>query len=66
MKDLAINEMETTKGGKFWGYGDCYATGPYVYDANGNCRRWWICTYFVLWFDTGQEGHWGGCGVVTP
>lgn len=41
MKELTLEQMETTQGGKFWGT-NC------VYDDDG-CRQWGTCTYQVFW-----------------
>lgn len=68
MKELTLEQMETTQGGKFWGKGNCRTKeGGAIeyYEHNGgawDCRQEWTCDYFAFWFKVARDlDEWGGC-----
>lgn len=66
MKELSVNQMEATKGGKFWGNGSCTPMDgtQYIYEHNGgawDCTMKWSCKKYAFWISYGQDEVNGGC-----
>lgn len=65
MKELTLEQMETTQGGKFWGTGDCYPSGPpeiiELSQGGLECRQEWTCTYYAFWIPMYDYPVTGGC-----
>lgn len=50
MKELTLEQMETTQGGKFWGWGE--------WSDNGQCNNGIKVQhqhYYILWFEVATE-----------
>ncbi|MDD2279519.1 MAG: hypothetical protein PHD06_12455 [Bacteroidales bacterium] len=62
MKELTLEQMETTQGGKFWGW-DCVPTGEMYIMPNGECQEIWNCTRFMFWIEVDEEPVTGGCAT---
>ncbi|NHB70372.1 hypothetical protein [Perlabentimonas gracilis] len=60
MKELTLEQMETTQGGKFWGW-DCVPTGEMYIMPNGECREKHNCTRFIFWIAVEDDDPLLGC-----
>jgi len=67
MEELNLEQMETTIGGQFWGYGNCKAIPGtmQIIEHNGgayDCVQQWECqAYYVFWIDVGGGTISAGC-----
>ena len=65
MKELTLEQMETTQGGKFWGTGGCVTSGPpEIIEHNGGvveCLQNYSCPYYILWIHAYDYPRRGGC-----
>lgn len=55
MEELSFEQMETTRGGKFWGRD----SGCHPCDASGHQLCW--STYYVFWINTGYNYTYTQC-----
>jgi len=61
MKELTLEQMETTQGGKFWGWGDCEPIGDWYIQPNGECLQQYHCKRYIFWMVVEEDEPWGGC-----